>query len=146
MTLLRIRPAQSADDIGTVISFDCESADVTDTFVWPEGTDAFSINPLSWKCDSKPADKSLNPGACFTDYEGKITQEIKGLCGCYIDEERGTLKITDIEPKDFPAYLTLLPEGAYHIYDYQFFFRSLQENVKNRINIFMDSVELDKAA
>jgi len=142
----QIRPAQSADDIGTVISFDCEAPDVTDTFVWPEGTDAFSINPLSWTCDSKPADKSLNPGACFTDYEGKITQEVKGLCGCYIDEERGTLKITDIEPEDFPAYLTLLPKGAYHIYDYQFFYRSLQENVKNRINIFVDAVELDEAA
>lgn len=142
----QIRPAESADDIGTVISFDCEAPDVEDTFIYPSDVKAFTINPLSWKTDSSHADRSLNPGACFTDYSGNITNEVKGLCGCYIDEARGVLKVTDIDPADFPAYLTLLPEGAYHIYDYQFFYRSLQENVDNRIKIYKQYAEFDEAA
>jgi hypothetical protein len=50
--------------------------------------------------------------------------------------ERRALKVVDIEPKDYPAVLEMLPEGAYHIYDYQFFFRNLQENVKTRIDAY----------
>lgn len=142
----QIRPARSANDLGTVISFDCESPDVTDTFIYPEGTKAYTINPLNWETDSAPAEKSLNPGACFTDYDGNITKEVKGLCGCYIDKERGVVKVTDIDPADYPAVLNLLPEGGYHIYDYQFFYRSLQENVTNRVNLFADEEELDEAA
>ncbi len=142
----QIKPAESADDIGTVISFDCEAVDVTDTFVYPAGEKAYTINPLSWSTDTTPVEKSLNPGSCFTDYDGNIANEIKGLCGCYIDDERGTIKVTDISPADFPAYIDLFPEGAYHIYDYQFFYRSLQENVTNRVNIFTDSIKLDEAA
>ena len=141
----QIKPAASADDIGTVISFDCEAEDVTGTFICPEDVKACTINPLNWKTDSTVADRSLNDGACFTDYSGAIVSEEEELCGCYIDEERGVLKVTDISPKDYPAHLTLLPEGAYHIYDYQFFYRNLQENVANRINIF-DGSKSDKAA
>ena len=67
------------------------------------------------------------------------------LCGCYIDEERGVLKVTDVTPADFPPVLPIFPEGAYHIYDYQFFYRNLQENVANRVKIYLESL-LDNAA
>ncbi|MCR5323726.1 MAG: DUF3089 domain-containing protein [Lachnospiraceae bacterium] len=134
----QIKPAKSADDIGVVVSFDCEAPEVTDTFIYPAGIKAYSINPLNWETWSAKADKSLNLGACFTDYSGQITKEEQGLCGCYIDEKRGILKVTDIDPKDYPAIVPGLPEGAYHIYDYQFFFRNLQENVKDRIRSFKE--------
>ncbi len=49
------------------------------------------------------------------------------------DEDRGIVKVTDIKAEDYPAILPILPEGAYHIYDYQFFYRNLQENVKLRV-------------
>jgi hypothetical protein len=142
----QIKPATSADDLGVVISFDCEAPEVKGTFIYPENVKSISINPLNWKTDTTPADKSLNPGACFVDYSGEIIQEVKGLCGCYIDEKRGILKVTDIDPADYPAYLELLPEGAYHIYDYQFFFRSIQENVELRLNTYLQSMASDKAA
>ena len=132
----QIKPAASADDIGTVISFDCEAEDVTGTFIYPEDINAYTINPLNWKTDSTVADKSLNAGACFLNYSGEIVNEVEGLCGCYIDEKRGVVKVTDISPEEYPAHLKLLPEGGYHIYDYQFFYRNLQENVANRVNTF----------
>lgn len=128
----QIRPARSAEDTGVVISFDCEAPGLEETFINPAGQKAYSINPLSWETDSAPADKSLNPGACFTSYSGEIMQEVPGLCGCYIDEDRGVLKVTDVSPSDYPPILSCLPEGSYHIFDYQFFFRNLQQNVALR--------------
>ena len=41
-------------------------------------------------------------------------------------------------PQIHPANVPGLPEGGYHIYDYQFFFRNLQENVRTRVNCFME--------
>ena len=119
------------------MSFDCESAECNDSFINPADMRAYTINPLNWKTDGTPADRSLNDGACFTDYSGQILSEVRGLCGCYIEEDRGVVKVTDVTPEEYPAVLELLPEGAYHIYDYQFFYRNLQENVANRVERFL---------
>ena len=132
----QIRPAAAADDLGVVISFDCEAPELEETFITPAGTRAHTINPLNWRTDATPADRSENPGACFTDYSGAITREEAGLCGCYIDESRGILKVPDLACADYPAIVPGLPEGAYHIYDYQFFFRALQQNVRTRVEKF----------
>ena len=129
----QIKPAESELDTGVVISFDCEASDIDETFINPAGTKALTINPLNWKTDGTKADSSENLGACFTDYDGNITKEVRGLCGCYIDEDRGVLKVTDVKASDYPAIIPGLPEGSYHIYDYQFFFRNLEKNVHDRI-------------
>ena len=134
----QIRPAQSADDLGVVISFDCEAPEVSETIVNPAGRKAYSINPLNWKTDSTPADKSLNIGSRFMKSSGKIKSEAEQLCGCYIDEERGALKVTDVTPEEYPAVISIFPDGAYHIYDYQFFFKNLQENVQHRVELYME--------
>ncbi len=138
--------ATGEDDTGVVISFDCESPEVEETFILPKDMKCLSINPLNWKTDSTVADKSLNLGACFTDYDANITLESANLCGCYIDDERGALKVTDVSPDVYQAYLPGLPEGGYHIYDYQFFFRNLQENVSKRIDKYLNINALDDAA
>ena len=129
----QIRPAGSEDDVGTVISFDCEAPELAETFITPAGSSAYTINPLNWRTDAEPADRSENPGSCFTDYSGAVVKEEAGLCGCYIDESRGILKVTGVDSAEYPALVPGLPEGAYHIYDYQFFFRALQRNVRTRI-------------
>ncbi|MBR0376423.1 MAG: DUF3089 domain-containing protein [Firmicutes bacterium] len=139
----QIRPAAAADDVGVVISFDCEAPEVEETLITPSGTRAYAINPLNWRTDATPADKSDNPGACFTDYSGSIIREEPGLCGCYIDETRGVLKVTDVDSADYPAIIPGLPEGAYHIYDYQFFFRALQQNVQTRVGSYFAGSALD---
>ena len=141
----QIVAAQSADDIGVVISFDCEAPELTETFINPAGQRALSINPLSWTTDSTLADKSLNLGACFTRYSGEIRSETAALCGCYLDAERGVVKVTDIDPADYPPVVPGLPEGAYHIYDYQFFFRNLQQNVQTRLAAYL-AAQMTEAA
>ncbi len=142
----QIKPAASADDLGVVVSFDCEAPDVTDSLITPAGTNAVTINPLNWKTDATSADASENLGACFTDYSGEITLEIPALCGCYIDETRGTVKIPDLDPSQYPPLVPGLPEGGYHVYDYQFFYRNLQENISHRLNIYLETMEEEPAA
>ncbi|MBR2782722.1 MAG: DUF3089 domain-containing protein [Firmicutes bacterium] len=133
----QIKPAAGAGDLGVVISFDCEAPEIEETMITPAGVKAVTINPLNWRTDAVPADKAENPGACFTDYSGEIQSETAGLCGCYIDEARGVVKVTDIDPADYPPVVPGLPEGSYHVYDYMFFFRSLQQNVSLRVDNFL---------
>ncbi len=134
-----LAPAKHKDDTGVIISFNTEAEDVTDSPIVPAGVTSISINPLSWRTDHAVADKILNLGACFTGYDGEIKREIPALTGAYLDRRRGTLKVTDVTPEDYPPRLSDYPRGVYHIYDYQFFYRNLQENVALRIAAWQKS-------
>ena len=130
-----LKMAQGEDDTGVIISFNSEAEGVEDSIMVPKGTKTLGINPLNWKTDSTPADKSLNDGACFTKYSGEIKKELPQLTGAYLDENRGTLRVTDVDPAEYSN--SLFPDGVYHLYDYQFFFRNLQENVSVRLNSYL---------
>lgn len=133
--------ASGETDTGCIISFDCEAVDITKSFVIPEDVKALSINPLNWKTTSEKASKELNKGYVLvsrSDSE-KINNEIDKLCGCYIDNQRGALKITDIRPQDYPPKMEYLSEGEYHVYDYMFFYRNLEENVLKRIESYKNT-------
>lgn len=134
-----LQVAQSETDVGAIVSFNSEAESVTDSLMIPEGTKTLAINPLNWQTGSTPADKTLNKGACFTDYGGNIVTEIPGLTGAYIDSARGALKVTDVTAEDFPPVLSIFDSGVYHLYDYQFFYRNLQENVSVRIAEYIRS-------
>ena len=129
-------PAQVETDADVIVTFNSEAEHITSSLMVGENEHTFSINPLNWKTDSTPADKSLNKGACFIDYDGNITSEIPELTGAYIDEKRGTLKVTDVSEADYPG--SIFDDGIFHIYDYQFFYRNLQENVAKRTAAFID--------
>ena len=128
----QIVPASGEDDIGTVVAFDCEDGTLTGTIVIPEGVRTMSINPLNWKTDDTPADKILNKGAVM----GTGAEPVPGLCGAYIGR-RGELVVMDIEKEDYPPGLDIFPEGAYHVYDYLFFFTNLKENLAMRAQAWM---------
>lgn len=141
-----IQPAKCADDLGKVIVFNSEAPEVTSSAIVPEGVKTFAINPLTWSCGSQKAPKTLNAGACFTDYSGAVVREVPQLTGCYIDTERGVLKVTDVDEKDYPPVLSVFTDGVYHLYDYQFFYRNLQQNVNLRVKTFMEERQGQNAA
>ena len=130
--------AQGETDVGVIVSFNSEAEDVSDSLLIPAGTKTLAINPLNWRTDGTPADKSLNKGACFTDYDGNITSEIPQLTGAYIDDVRGALKVTDVTSEEYPPVLSIFESGVYHLYDYQFFYRNMQENVSARIANYLE--------
>ena len=132
-----LKPAKGETDLGCVVAISTEAPEITNSAIVPEGTWTYSINPLSWTSTTEYAPKELNHGACFTDYTGAITKEINQLTGAYIDSLRGTLKVPDVSPKDYPPGIDMLfKPGEYHVYDYQFFYRNLEENVQKRVGAF----------
>lgn len=132
-----LRFAAGETDTGVIISFNSEAESVTDSLMIPAGTRTLAINPLNWKTDSTPASREENAGSCFTDYSGSIVTEIPHLTGAYIDPQRGALKVPDVSPQEYPPVLSIFSDGIYHLYDYQFFYRKLQENVGVRIDAYL---------
>lgn len=130
----RIVPASGEEDLGTVVAFECEDGTLAGTIIIPEGVTTMSINPLNWKTDDTPADKILNKGAVM----GTGAEPVPELCGAYIGK-RGELVVTDIEKADYPPALDIFPEGAYHVYDYMFFFTNLKENLAARAQAWMSA-------
>ncbi len=130
-----LKMAQHSGDTGVIISFNSEAEGIQSSLIVPDQT--LGINPLNWKTDSTPAAASENKGAVFTDYTGGIVKEVPNLTGAYLDPVRGTLRVSDVTPADFPPVLDIFQEGVYHLYDYQFFYRNLQENVKERIGNYL---------
>lgn len=127
----QIVPAAGEMDTGTVVSFDCENGKLTETIIIPAGVKALSINPLNWKTDATPADKALNLGAVMATGADPMPK----LCGGYLGE-RGELIVPDVSPADYPPVLDIFPEGAYHLYDYQFFFMNLKQNIADRAAVW----------
>ncbi len=133
--------AEGERDTGVIVSFNTEAEDVTSSLTVPEGTKALCINPLNWKTDTTRAEKSENKGACFFDISGNLLEEKEHLTGAYIDAARGTLKVPDenIDPAVYNNTLGgFVDVGVYHYYDYQFFYKNLEENVQARIGAFME--------
>lgn len=130
-----LKMAQNSGDTGVIVSFNSEAVGVQTSLIVPDKT--IGINPLNWKTDSTPATASENLGAVFTDYAGGIVKEVPNLTGAYLDPTRGTLRVTDVTVADFPPVLSIFQDGVYHLYDYQFFYRNLQENVKERIGNYL---------
>ena len=120
-------PASGEKDTGSIICFDCEDGSLSGSIIIPEGTRTFSINPLNWKTDSTPADRSLNLGAVFAPG----TDPVPELCGAEIGP-RGELIVSDVTAEDYPPVLDIFDEGAFHLYDYMFFFTNLKKNVLDR--------------
>lgn len=133
-----LQAAQGETDTGVVVTFNSEDPEVEDSIIVPAGTRTLAINPLSWSASSEEAPAELNLGACFTDYSGAVVEEVPEFCGAYLDTERGTLKVVGVDPADYPPSLSIFDEGVYHLYDYQFFYRNLQENVATRVEAYLD--------
>ena len=133
-----LRFASGEDDTGVIISFNSEAESVTDSILIPEGTRTLAINPLNWRTDSTPAGKEARTSAPASQITaGTSSSEIPQLTGAYIDPVRGALKVTDVTPEEYPPGLSIFPEGVYHLYDYQFFYRNLQQNVAVRLSAYL---------
>lgn len=134
----QLKFATGEKDTGVVISFNSEAENVESSLMIPKGVKTLAINPLNWKTDSTYAPASMNMGACFTNFQGEITKEVDNLTGAYIDEKRGALKV-DITPETFPEGIKPNPSGVFHGFDFQLFYRNLEQNVKVRIDSFFQN-------
>lgn len=125
--------AQNATDVGVVITYNSQSVTSAGGPMLMDG--AHCINPLNWKTDSTPADLTQNLGAVFfNDATGEFIREENHYCGAQIDMETGALTTTipDGEDLEIGPY----SEGVYHRFDYSFWYKNLQQNVRDRLDSY----------
>lgn len=130
-----LQMAQSKDDLGVIISYSAvdQRAELSETY-------SYSINPLSWTTEDKIAMKQENLGYASADPNGSITSEIPEYCGAYIDINSGKLIVYGIENQDdlYNSNNAPFHQGDYQLYNLNFFYRNLEENVLTRIEAYRD--------
>jgi hypothetical protein len=127
--------AQNATDIGVVITYNTQSVTAERGPMLMDG--AHCINPLNWKTDDTPAQASENQGAVFyNDQTGNYIREEMNYCGAQIDLATGALTTTIPEGENLE--IGPYTPGVYHRFDYSFWYRNLQQNIKDRIEAFFD--------
>ncbi|MBQ9526873.1 MAG: DUF3089 domain-containing protein [Fretibacterium sp.] len=144
--------AESADDTGVVVSWNTEgpaNAGRANMVVLEGG---ISINPLTWTREETYATASLNRGSALrwdeaaekyriTDNPPEKDPLIPGLADARVNRERGVVICSsDVLPfiSDSNAALeAVFGPQSYHGGDYAFYFDSVRENVRNRVNIYL---------
>lgn len=131
LAMAKLEAAKNESDTGVVVSFNTQSTTSIGGPMLLPGANC--INPLNWKVDGTKADASLNKGAVFfNDSTGEFIKEVPSYCCAQIDMETGALTTNIDEELEIGPY----PEGVFHRYDYAFWYRNLEENIKVRINSF----------
>ena len=132
-----LRMAEGPADTGVIVSFNSEAPGVTGSIIVPEGGYTYGINPLNWTTDGTPADKSENPGSVTLHMDGRADGDQVGLMGCAQDPVRGTMIVSDVSTEDYPPSQPLFVEGCYHDYELHFYYRSVQQNVRDRVAAYL---------
>lgn len=133
----QLHMAQGETDTGVIVAFSSEAPGVTGSIILPEGGYTYGINPLNWKTDETPAVREDNPGSVDLHMDGRADNDVVGLTGCFRSPERGTLIVPDVSVEDFPPKEPLFVEGCYHNYELNLYYRSVQENVKKRVQAYL---------
>jgi len=128
-----IKAAENRYDNHVAITFNTQAPGAEGSPVLLPG--AKCINPLNWKTDGSYADRSLNLGAVFYETgSNKIEREIPGYTAAQIDLETGALNTV---PPEKPKTSMPFTEKVYHQYDYIFWYRNLEQNVKDRVENYL---------
>ncbi len=128
-----MRLAEKSNDVGVIISFNTQSSSATNSPILLKG--AYCINPLNWSTGYEKVGKDYNSGAVFFNNDGTINREIKNYCGAYIDPYSHALIAAPPEELDVRSF----PPGIYHIYDYAFWYRNIEQNVKERVSEYLSN-------
>ena len=133
----RLIPASDADGTGVFVTFNSVSSpDKLPPLL--QGSWA-AINPLNWRTDAEPGTRDQHLGMVFMNVDGTIRSEQAQVIGAYLDERTRALVVSGVDPQDYyvPSLAGLFPPGNYHVVELNFFYRNLQQNVKDRAAAFL---------
>ncbi len=135
-----IKAAQSADDLGVVVSWNTEGPANKGRKSLVVAPGAMAINPLSWRTDDTPAPADRNLGSYIPHLllRGLIKLPVKA--DAVLDLDRGTVIVTEPRLKKFaitavPGFKKFEPvfgPASYHGCDYSFFYLNIRENARVR--------------
>ena len=97
-----------------------------------------AINPLNWRTDTVTAPASDHLGSVFMSSDGTITSEEQHVLSARLDTATQALIVSGADPMKYyvPSLADLFPPGNYHVVELNFFYRNLQQNVKQRAKTY----------
>jgi hypothetical protein len=134
-----IKPAQSADDIGVVISYNTE-APVVDGINPLSVPSAVTINPISWRTTDERASAEDNLGSIIVKDDGSF-KNAAHIADAKINPQRGTIICTTVNPEEFSsegASRDYFPVGVFHENDIPLYYYNLKQNAQNRVKRFFE--------
>ncbi len=137
--------AEGEDDTGVIISYNTEGPENKDADNIVVLENAISINPINWKRDETYAPASENLGSrVYENDEGEEYEEKSpGLADAQVDLERGVVICTNDElpVSDMGSKYDILGPQSYHKGDYTFYYYNLVDNVKKRVDKYLETHE-----
>lgn len=128
--------AESADDIGVIITYNTQSEFATSSPVLLPNANC--VNPLIWTNTTEYAPKEKNLGAVFFKENGDVDSIIPQYTDAWIDVNGALIAGS---PNSDSIDVGSFPKGVYHIYDYSIFFNNLVENVSVRIAAYKQKTD-----
>jgi pimeloyl-ACP methyl ester carboxylesterase len=127
-----LKPAQGADDLGVIISYNTNSPalDGNSPFFNPKNV---LINPISWKTDGNYAGAEDSKGGIIVNDDGTFT-DTPHLSDARIDPATGTI-VSNVDREKFSsgaASRGYFPLGVLHENDIPLFYYDLRANAENR--------------
>lgn len=142
-----LRFAEGADDTGVIVSWNLEGPENKHAHSDIVLDNAISINPLNWRRDETYAPASMNLGDRLPISDGKslFAQDFQvnhpGLADAQVDVERGVVVCTtlpDFYIKDVVPGQNPFGPASLHVCDYPAYWDNIKENVKTRIQSFLN--------
>ncbi len=135
-TYPHLKFAAGADDTGVIISWNTEAPGTEENPLLIEG--AISINPITWTLDETPATKEQNLGSYIGNMQTGEFTEIEQLADAKVDKIRGTVICSTVDVDTYAPEGGMFPKGVYHLNEYGFYYRNIQENAAKRIEAFLN--------
>jgi hypothetical protein len=140
--------AEGADDTGVIVSWNTEGPGNKNEKNGVVLGHSIAINPLNWRRDDTyaPASENLGDRLPVMPEVGVIATEFHehhpGLADAQLDLERGVVISTTmaehyVKPP-VPGMRNIFGPASLHVSDYPAFWDNIRQNVKDRINAFLE--------
>lgn len=137
-----IAVCSTAQQTTCMVSWNTEAANnkLSLVDVFASGQQVVCVNPISWTTDHQHIDKTHNKGALQLNKRTKKDEIILHYCDAQIVDN-----VLQIHPPSNQRSLQMpMGKGNYHLYDYNFFYQNIKNNVADRIEAFFSSKNVSK--
>lgn len=131
-----LRYAEGADDVGVIISFNTTAKEAAEDAAMAENplSGGICINPISWSKGEQTAPADENLGSVFFDENTYERIEEEHYADATVNQEKGIVVCsTETNHNEYAISAPLFPETIYHMTEYGFYYKNLQQNVADRI-------------
>jgi hypothetical protein len=133
-----LRPAERADDLGVIISYNTQTLKVDGPNPLASPT-SLLINPISWRTDTEPALASQSLGSVYVHSLSGRMEDLGSIASACIDHTCGVV-ICDVDREKFSskaASRAYFPLGVLHENDIPLYYYDLLANAKLRTKTWL---------